>query len=174
MITTNRIIDFLPVASPAIVQTATKKEEQTIESVKEACQDKFVLITDPPLSIIGQCFSEGAIQVTAVDNDKRELALTFPKGISQKTKDKIEEILQRDVIPGYKVRIETGDKSLDDFGIKVVVKKPGKKKLSEDADEGSEEAQELDALRQPIIRIHHPKLIELFLTPEEINARSGF
>jgi len=164
----------LQILAPQIAQLPI-----TEDFVKEACMLEFTRRTDPPLSVVGQCFSNDAVGVV-VEKAKHEVTLTFPREVSQATRNKVRLYVEENITPGYTVKAEPGSNSIEDFGIST--RKQGRQRFVNDSDNNIEDDENgratkrskrkndnLDALGNPIIYIHNAKLahvIEPSLSPD--------
>ena len=150
---------------PTIQPAPLEQLPITTEFIRQACENEFTLRSDPPLSIVGQCFSKDAIQIS-IDETSHKITLIFPAEVSQVTRGKVASFIEKNVIPGYKVKAEVRNTSITDLGIKVVIKS-GRQRVVDGSDDTDEDrvskrkVQDLDALGNPIIYLHNPKLAQV-------------
>ena len=107
---TNRISQIISSVQPPAVWGSTEtKQSMTSKEILEACIERLADVTDPPLITVRRHLTSEHASAS-VNEDKKEITLSLPAGLSETILRRTRNILSH-TVPGYKIVFDLTNKA---------------------------------------------------------------
>ena len=144
-------------ASPAIIQRPIRTNEpmMTSEEILKACTERLAKVTDPPLTMVRRHFnSEWASAV--VDQSKKQVTFSLPKGVSEATLNRVRDILTG-IVPNHTIAFDTHNEAQL---VHITNRELGAGQRSSRKHHADEELSQF-TLNPKVIHLHDPRLAQV-------------